>query len=55
MTENIDHSNTTPIPDPAAKQRRKKLLIGLGSIVLIGSQSSVLPPVITMPLESSSS
>jgi membrane fusion protein (multidrug efflux system) len=37
MTENIDHSNTTPIPDSAAKQRRTKLLIGLGSIVAIGA------------------
>jgi multidrug resistance efflux pump len=37
MTENIDHSNTTLIPDSAAKQRRKKLLIGLGSIVAIGA------------------
>ena len=40
MTENIDHSNTALAPDPAAKQRRTKLLLGLSTVVVLTALSA---------------
>jgi len=40
MTESIDIASPASVPDPAIKQRRTKLLIGLGSIVMTGALSA---------------
>ena len=40
MTENTDITSTATVPDPTAKQRRTKLLIGLGSIVAASALSA---------------
>ncbi len=40
MTENIDSTSAALVPDPAAKQRRTKLLAGLASVVALGALSA---------------
>lgn len=40
MTENIDSTNPAVVSDPAAKQRRTKLLVGLASVVVVAALSA---------------